>query len=100
MKHVQPIINPIIGAAVAQEPACSQLERRGDERSATDRGLRIALVHDVHDDGSGVGGGDDDDELAVDDSVLHDRRASRGPPRRTLEIAKRPEESSRRHIAH
>ncbi|KYN32517.1 hypothetical protein ALC56_13375 [Trachymyrmex septentrionalis] len=63
LKHVQPIINPIIGAAVAQDPpACPQLaKRRGEERSATDpRGLRIgALIHDVHDDGDdGDGDGD------------------------------------------
>lgn len=101
MKHVQPIINPIIGAAVAQDPpACPQLAklRREEERSATDpRGLRIgALVHDVHDDEDDEdddGGGDE----GLADNVLHDRQVS--PARRTIEIA-RPEVSSRRHIAH
>ncbi|KYM96654.1 hypothetical protein ALC62_12701 [Cyphomyrmex costatus] len=108
LKHVQPIINPIIGAAVAQDPpACPQLakRRREEERSATDpRGLRIeALIHDVHDDDDDDGDGDGDvdggesggEKLAG--GTLHDRRASR--TQRTIEIAK-PEMSNRRHIAH
>ncbi|TGZ51807.1 Uncharacterized protein DBV15_08602 [Temnothorax longispinosus] len=98
LKHVQPIINPIIGAAVAQDsPACPQLAKRhGEERSATDpRGLRIgALIHDVHDDDDD-GGGSGGEKLAG--GIPHDRRASRA--QRTIEIAK-PEMSNRRHIAH
>lgn len=108
MKHVQPIINPIIGAAVAQDPpACPQLaKRRGEKRSATDpRGLRIgALIHDVHDDdGSDDDDVDDDDDGGGSDGeklaggIPHDRQASRA--QRTIEIA-RPEMSNRRHIAH
>jgi len=104
LKHVQPIINPIIGAAVAQDPpACPQLaKRRGEERSATDpRGLRIgALIHDVHDD-DGDGDGNDDGGDSGGEKLAggtpHDRRASR--TQRTIKIAK-PEMSNRRHIAH